>query len=57
MTPVVEHTSEGPSTSPNSWRDLIQSNEDAAAIEGLALEQLIDFQRASKGAFGQEKKS
>ena len=56
MTPVVEHPSAS-SSGTNSWRDLIQGNADAAAIEGLALEQLIDFQRASKGALRKEKKA
>ena len=56
MTPVVEHPSAS-SPGTNSWRDLIQGNADAAAIEGLALEQLIDFQRASSGALRKEKKA
>lgn len=57
MTPVVEYPSAASSSGTNSWRDLIQANADAAAIEGLALEQLIDFQRASKDAGRKEKKA
>ena len=57
MTPVVENPSASSSSGTNSWRDLIQGNADAAAIEGLALEQLIDFQRASSDALRKEKKA
>ena len=46
MTTPVPKLNQRP-TPPSSlgWRDLIQSNSEHSAIEGFALEQIIDMQR------------
>ncbi|WP_157057422.1 hypothetical protein [Loktanella sp. 3ANDIMAR09] len=39
-------------TSPGAWREIITDGADLAPIEGFALEQLIDHQRAMRSGPG-----
>lgn len=42
-----------PATASTTWRELVQTGADAAQIEGLALEYLIDLQRDRRREAGE----
>lgn len=52
-TPVPKLTQSPTPPSSLGWRDLIQSNSEHSAIEGFALEHIIDMQRGRASHSGE----
>jgi hypothetical protein len=46
MTPTPAQTRRSEAAGANGWREVIQAGAEGAGAEGLALEHLIDLQRA-----------
>ncbi|WP_156874869.1 hypothetical protein [Sulfitobacter alexandrii] len=54
MTKTERDTDRGPrATAASAWRDIVQSGGDAASIEGVALEHLMDLERGRATGTGQ----